>query len=232
MVDPDCPNSEDRSFKTYLHWLVPNVQLNCETTRLNVSAANYIPPHPQQGSPYHRYTILLLQKPGGRKIDVDVQQYLSRRHEFDVRRFCSIHGLSLDKGTEGGGGVFMWREVWNETVSDIYEHTLSEFQILLVDRYLICPFFRNTRTSLWATTEIRHVQRSEGDAKVYLDLTTMYLHSYTSSANATTSLRGKMPICTSCATELPYLYTVYDTAYNLRLELCVCGRKWHPHYWF
>jgi len=29
-----------------------------------------------------------------------------------------------------------------------------------------------------------------------------------------------MPICTNCATELSYLYTVYDTAYNLRLELC------------
>lgn len=29
-----------------------------------------------------------------------------------------------------------------------------------------------------------------------------------------------MPICTNCAGPLSYLYTVYDTAYNLRLELC------------
>ena len=30
-----------------------------------------------------------------------------------------------------------------------------------------------------------------------------------------------MPICTSCATPTPYLYTVYDSAYNFRLEQCV-----------
>ncbi|KAI0775264.1 Arv1-domain-containing protein [Trametes elegans] len=29
-----------------------------------------------------------------------------------------------------------------------------------------------------------------------------------------------MPICTSCAQRTPYLYTVYDSAYNFRLEQC------------
>ncbi|KAI8980137.1 Arv1-domain-containing protein [Trametes punicea] len=29
-----------------------------------------------------------------------------------------------------------------------------------------------------------------------------------------------MPICTSCAQPTPYLYTVYDSAYNFRLEQC------------
>ncbi|KAI0714284.1 Arv1-domain-containing protein [Cerioporus squamosus] len=29
-----------------------------------------------------------------------------------------------------------------------------------------------------------------------------------------------MPICTSCATPTPYLYTVYDSKYNFRLEQC------------
>ncbi|KAG9000200.1 hypothetical protein FRB90_011872 [Tulasnella sp. 427] len=29
-----------------------------------------------------------------------------------------------------------------------------------------------------------------------------------------------MPICTSCTTPVPYLYTLYETAYNLRLERC------------
>lgn len=30
-----------------------------------------------------------------------------------------------------------------------------------------------------------------------------------------------MPICTSCAQPTVYLYTVYDSAYNFRLEQCV-----------
>ncbi|EKM78002.1 hypothetical protein AGABI1DRAFT_129784 [Agaricus bisporus var. burnettii JB137-S8] len=29
-----------------------------------------------------------------------------------------------------------------------------------------------------------------------------------------------MPICTTCTTYVPYLYTVYESAYNLRLEQC------------
>lgn len=31
-----------------------------------------------------------------------------------------------------------------------------------------------------------------------------------------------MPICTSCTTRTPYLYTVYESANNLRLKQCVC----------
>jgi hypothetical protein len=30
-----------------------------------------------------------------------------------------------------------------------------------------------------------------------------------------------MPICTTCTTPTPFLYTVYESAYNLRLEQCV-----------
>ncbi len=31
-----------------------------------------------------------------------------------------------------------------------------------------------------------------------------------------------MPICTSCTEPASYLYTVYGSQYNLRLEQCVC----------
>ena len=30
-----------------------------------------------------------------------------------------------------------------------------------------------------------------------------------------------MPICTTCTAAVPFLYTVYESAYNLRLEECV-----------
>ncbi|KAJ4480333.1 hypothetical protein C8R41DRAFT_869134 [Lentinula lateritia] len=48
MLDPDVPNEETRSFTTYLHWM---------------NHTKYVPPHPQQGTPYHRYTIVLLPQP-------------------------------------------------------------------------------------------------------------------------------------------------------------------------
>ena len=31
----------------------------------------------------------------------------------------------------------------------------------------------------------------------------------------------RMPICTTCTHPIPHLYTVYESAYNLRLEQCV-----------
>ena len=94
---------------------------------LDLPKDNYVPPHPQHGTPYHRYTILLLQNPGGtERVDIDVQKYLSQRDAFDVRAFCATYGFDLDRNGHGGG-VFMWREVWNETVSDIYKMTLSKF---------------------------------------------------------------------------------------------------------
>ena len=34
-----------------------------------------------------------------------------------------------------------------------------------------------------------------------------------------------MPICTSCTHQTPYLYTVYESAYNLRLEQCVSALR-------
>lgn len=125
------PDLERQSFKTYLHWLAPNIQLNCQTTRLDAPVSNYIPPHPQKGSPYHRYTLLLFQNPDGKEIDCDAEAYLSHRDKFDVRHFCSTHGFNLDKHGSGGG-IFMWREVWNETASDIYEQTLRELPLSLV----------------------------------------------------------------------------------------------------
>ena len=36
-----------------------------------------------------------------------------------------------------------------------------------------------------------------------------------------TSSQTTMPICTTCAQYVPYLYTVYQSAHNLRLEQCV-----------
>ncbi|KAF5389389.1 hypothetical protein D9757_004285 [Collybiopsis confluens] len=70
MLDPDVPDEESHSFTTYLHWMKPNIPISAlMSPRVNIpfpllnSHTAYIPPHPQQGTPYHRYTILLLPQP-------------------------------------------------------------------------------------------------------------------------------------------------------------------------
>ncbi|KAF9456690.1 phosphatidylethanolamine-binding protein [Collybia nuda] len=144
MVDPDVVNEEKESFNTFLHWMQPNIPLSAtHTTRildLN-SHTPYIPPHPQRGTPYHRYVLLLLPQPPlagstythnaearaelGKSTSVHLEippvSDVERR-DFDVRMFTRRWGLDATKG----GGAHMWREVWSEGVSKIYAEVLKE----------------------------------------------------------------------------------------------------------
>jgi large subunit ribosomal protein L35 len=81
----------------------------------------YVPPHPQRGTPYHRYTTLLLpQQSPTNEISVPVLS-AKDRCGFDVRAFMEQHGLDGSKG----GGAHMFREVWNPVVSNIYKDVLG-----------------------------------------------------------------------------------------------------------
>lgn len=83
----------------------------------------YIPPHPQRGTPYHRYVLLLLPQPDP-TTPIKVPVFTDKdRLGFNFRAFAQTYGFDGAKG----GGAHMFREVWDETVSQIYEHVLSTF---------------------------------------------------------------------------------------------------------
>ena len=118
LVDPDQPDAEAQQFKTSLLALKTNVTLSASTPRVDLTkdmAASYIPPHPQQGTKYHRCTTLLLEQSG------DVIAGEVERHDFDVRAFVAQHGLTPV-------GIHFWRSKWSaedaETVSRIYTDVL------------------------------------------------------------------------------------------------------------
>ncbi|KAG6890996.1 hypothetical protein C0992_011273 [Termitomyces sp. T32_za158] len=139
----DVPDEENQSFRTYLHWLKPNVPLSATTQkRIRLRGHTpYIPPHPQQGTPYHRYVLLLLPQPPlgnatytlnsearaepgvptSQTLDIPPVEYAERAN-FDVRAFVQQWGLDVVPG----GGAHMWREVWNKKVSNIYRNVLKE----------------------------------------------------------------------------------------------------------
>ena len=89
----------------------------------------WIPPHPQRGTPYHRYVLLLVpQAHPTERIKVSVVPD-DKRLGFNYREFAAQYGLDASKG----GGVHMFREVWDETVSKIYKDVLSaSYSISLV----------------------------------------------------------------------------------------------------
>lgn len=111
LVDPDSPDVEARSFSTYVHWMITDIVLSTAKSEVaGKELLSYIPPHPQQGTPYHRYTAVLFEQTGGA---VDAVP----RERFDLRAFAEAAGL---KPT----GVHFWRERWTPAdradVSAIY----------------------------------------------------------------------------------------------------------------
>ncbi|KAK7041759.1 mitochondrial 54S ribosomal protein YmL35 [Paramarasmius palmivorus] len=141
MVDPDVPDETNQTFTTYLHWLKPNIPLSAThrgpITHLNTHT-RYIPPHPQRGTPYHRYTVLLLPNPPKTSYSLNTEATATRgvptsksldipvvpddqRLGFNVRDFVKKWGLNAAMG----GGYHMFREVWDEHVTHIYEAVLG-----------------------------------------------------------------------------------------------------------
>lgn len=134
-----------RSVYTDNHPHRPNIPLSAKTTHLSGlnTHTKYLPPHPQRGTPYHRYVTLLLPQPplasNGKyslstearategvptsvELDIPVVPMEERLH-FDVREFVARWGLDAAQG----GAAHMWREIWDEQVSRIYQNILRQY---------------------------------------------------------------------------------------------------------
>lgn len=126
MVDPDVPDPTNISYKQFLHWVVPNIPLSALQSGKNIPLpenhpAPWIPPHPTNGTKYHRYVIFLFQNPDPNK-PLEVPEYnMEQRKTFNLRKFISEYGFQ----PENGGGAHMWRELWGTAVSDIHREILS-----------------------------------------------------------------------------------------------------------
>ncbi|KAF8962532.1 phosphatidylethanolamine-binding protein [Flammula alnicola] len=142
LVDPDVPDPETERFTTFLHWMKPNIPLSATSpliTNINTHT-KYIPPHPQHGTPYHRYVCLLLPQPplgasgytltaaSRAAVGVPTSAHLDipvvpteERLGFNVRAFVERWNLDAAQG----GGAHMFREIWDEDVSEIYKSVLK-----------------------------------------------------------------------------------------------------------
>ncbi|KAI6153165.1 phosphatidylethanolamine-binding protein [Pisolithus tinctorius] len=152
MVDPDVPDEANSTFQTYLHWLQPNIPLSA-TSSSPIADLNghteYIPPHPQKGTPYHRYTILLL--PQKAPVSVPVLQK-DQRDGFSVRDFIEKYQLDL----AAGGGAFMWREAWGEAVPNIFKEFFGEFTLKLAGGSEEPRYGRPPKPDLYAEARARN----------------------------------------------------------------------------
>ncbi|KAG8756856.1 hypothetical protein FRC14_002610 [Serendipita sp. 396] len=125
MVDLDVPDPARQSFRQCLHWLIPNIVISSKSSSLvhlpaTQEGYNYLPPHPQIGTPYHRYCLLLLENPNPH-LAIDLRSMLeTKRIAFSLRDFIKAWSFR----PEAGGGAFFWRSVWSPAVTDIYRDIL------------------------------------------------------------------------------------------------------------
>ncbi len=155
----------------------PNVPLSAFTTAPTVpldTHTPYVPPHPQRGTPYHRYVLLMLpQASPTEPIDIPVFQE-SERLGFNFRAFAEQYGFDGSRG----GGAHMWREEWDETVSHIYQHTLSELklvQVYIAELTCLRPY-REGGAAVRQDTEDGPVRGTQADEKVPLDASSAPAH--------------------------------------------------------
>jgi hypothetical protein len=149
----------------------PNISLSATTTTSELftgpSHCKYIPPHPQKGTKYHRYTLLLLPHADpAAPIEVPKLDAEQRAH-FDVRAFAAHYGLDGAKG----GGAHMWREVWDEEVSNIYMGRLRKCFRLHAAKQFLINRHQTPRSRCTLTRARRTRTRSSGSRSgTWLDL--------------------------------------------------------------
>ncbi|KIY63842.1 PEBP-like protein [Cylindrobasidium torrendii FP15055 ss-10] len=139
MVNPDFPDEENQTFQNYLHWLAPNIPIRAGSTgplrKLNEHTF-YVPPTPFEGMRYNRYALFLLQQPPKTEYSLNVEAEAKESGEvtsktldipvfsreqrlgFDLRAFMKEWGFD----SRQGGGVHMWRAVWDQHTDWIYQH--------------------------------------------------------------------------------------------------------------
>lgn len=98
-----------------------DIPLSATTSTIDESSGrtllSYVPPHPEKGTPYHRYTYVLFEQ--RRALPETTSLTEEQRAEFSVRSFEKEHALKPR-------GITFFRQIWDQSVSDIFSHTLSE----------------------------------------------------------------------------------------------------------
>ncbi|PWZ00306.1 PEBP-like protein [Testicularia cyperi] len=135
IVDPDSPNTENQSFSTRLHALKSNIPIKATTSHIPIDISStattqpdssilefaYLPPHPQQGTPYHRYTAILFEQQSPSS-PTEPALDLETTANFNIPAFVAQRNLTPV-------GLHFWRSVWSDAaapaISGVYSDILK-----------------------------------------------------------------------------------------------------------
>lgn len=125
LVDPDSPDPENDSFKTVLHFASSDIPLSSTSSRITLQSGTtllpWAPPHPERGTPYHRYTFVLYeQSQSSTAAGPSTLRDLPAAHSdvFDIRSFARENGLIPRAAS-------FFRGIWDEDVTTIFKDQLN-----------------------------------------------------------------------------------------------------------
>lgn len=136
VMDSDVPNAEDDSFDSRLHFMAANIPLNCLTKNISLNllaskhgdkiAVPWLPPFSQEGAPYHRLSVWIMEQQDKKPLEVKRLQklYAKRRDGFRLLNFRSLH-----KAEPFGFNIF--RSEWdNNTAAVMARHDIPGVAIV------------------------------------------------------------------------------------------------------
>ena len=114
VVDSDVPVVDNDSFTSRCHFLATNIPISPTDTSLPLSHAKdsqlvlpWLPPFAQKGSPYHRYSVFVLEQEPGKTLNTGELKGKVQRDGFSLRSFT-------DKYKVKPIGMSIFRSLWDE----------------------------------------------------------------------------------------------------------------------
>ena len=123
VVDPDVPVIEKDGFKHRCHFLASNIKISPTSPVVDLGNLDregqvlhpWLPPFAQNGSPYHRLSLFVLEQPNMEALDMNAaKSRAAQRDEFLLRAFTTRFRL-----TPFGVGLF--RSQWDDGTASVMQ---------------------------------------------------------------------------------------------------------------
>jgi large subunit ribosomal protein L35 len=121
VVDSDVPLAESDNFTSRCHYLATNVPLSPVINSIPLSKIStesvvlpWLPPFAQNGSPYHRYSVFVLQQKPGETLNAAQLKEQVQREGFLLRSFRNKYNVEPI-------GMSIFRSEWDEGTAGVME---------------------------------------------------------------------------------------------------------------
>ncbi|KAK0125499.1 hypothetical protein ONS95_000493 [Cadophora gregata] len=119
VVDSDVPLVEKDNFISRCHYLATNIQISPVENSVPLSKATdsqlvlpWLPPFAQKGSPYHRYSVFVIEQNPGQTLNVNDLKDSVKRDRFLLKSFIDKHQIKPI-------GMSIFRSLWDEGTAGV-----------------------------------------------------------------------------------------------------------------